>query len=1069
MRKLTLSLAVLAALLPGRAMTLGLGELELHSALNQELNAEIEVLSASPEDAEQLIIKLASRDAFARAGIDRPYMLQQLKFDVVTKGDVPYIKVYTKSPIREPFLSFLVEVDWPEGHLLREYTMLLDPPVFSGGSGGPASTAGSRPFSDPTGVQAQPQSAAPQQDFSRPAESAYMAPQSAASGGYQQQQSLPTTPPLTIQSADTGRQVTYRPMAQYNQVSGDYRVQQNDTLWSVASKLRPDNSITVEQMMLALVRQNPEAFIKENIHGIKRGYILRMPDRAAITAIDRQAAIAQVREHTALWREYRQAMGHGAPASAMESSAGDSSVPMDETGDGKLSILGASGEQGSDTAAAGQDPMAKELKRLRAELSLANESLESERLEKENLKQRLNELEQRVQRALEMDDSELAKLQQDLAGAKQDMEPAPMTEAEPMAEMPAEPMAEPMDQPIAEPMPESGQDETPPMPAEESAEAGQDSVFVDENQPAEPMTDQVEQGQSQVKPPQPVVAPDFQAQPKGFIESLLEDQKMLAVVGGGLAAILVLILLLMRRLRKGKSEEDEWMAGDIDDTDMRDTASFDEPPLVTDATGDVDATAEMPASAFDDRELEQTVETKAVADDLEDTLIGLAKDEESKEEEKDDVLAEADVYLAYGIYQQAEELLSKAIRENPERDDYRMKLLETHFASKDAGAFEALAEEVKQRKGGDRSYWDRVAAMGSELIPGSALFSGAAIAALDTDDLLPKKPQTTDLELDAGDADLDLGGLDSGDDIEATQILNQPLDLDAVAAEQGDSNELDLASDLENIANELDMGEADSAAAPEEDSSLEFDLGEFDDAGMESVADTGSADDLEMDDDFSLDFEASDLGFETSDDTETEDAVAETEAALDLDADLDLGVELEPAADMDEAVGELDLDMGDLGLEDDTDEPRLGDAVADLDLSATDLDLGDTDIDTGDTELDLDDGGLDLDMDIGADLDAGASDDMALDLDGVSVDMDEDVSLDMNEPVVVAGMAADDDDFDIAELSEDIDEVTTKLDLARAYIDMGDNEGARSILQEVQQEGNEEQQAQAAELLQQAS
>ena len=109
MRKLTLSLAVLAALLPGQGQTLGLGEIELNSALNQELDAEIEVLSAVPEDAEQLIVKLADRDAFARAGIDRPFLLQQLKFKVLVKDDKPYVKVFTKSAIKEPFLSFLVE------------------------------------------------------------------------------------------------------------------------------------------------------------------------------------------------------------------------------------------------------------------------------------------------------------------------------------------------------------------------------------------------------------------------------------------------------------------------------------------------------------------------------------------------------------------------------------------------------------------------------------------------------------------------------------------------------------------------------------------------------------------------------------------------------------------------------------------------------------------------------------------------------------------------------------------------------------------------------------------------
>ncbi|HEX5637477.1 MAG TPA: hypothetical protein VFY78_10355, partial [Gammaproteobacteria bacterium] len=159
MRKLTLSLAVMAALLPSQVLPLGLGEIELKSALNQELDAEIKVLSAAPEDAEQLIVKLASREAFARAGIDRPFSLQDLKFKTIIKGGVPYIQVYTLESVREPFLSFLVEIDWPNGHLLREYTLLLDPPVFNPGPGDQSfldEGGDDQAFFEPADVSAEP-------------------------------------------------------------------------------------------------------------------------------------------------------------------------------------------------------------------------------------------------------------------------------------------------------------------------------------------------------------------------------------------------------------------------------------------------------------------------------------------------------------------------------------------------------------------------------------------------------------------------------------------------------------------------------------------------------------------------------------------------------------------------------------------------------------------------------------------------------------------------------------------------------------------------------------------------
>ena len=164
------------------------------------------------------------------------------------------------------------------------------------------------------------------------------------------------------------------------------------------------------------------------------------------------------------------------------------------------------------------------------------------------------------------------------------------------------------------------------------------------------------------------------------------------------------------------------------------------------------------------------------------------------------------------------------------------------------------------------------------------------------------------------------------------------------------------------------------------------------------------ASDLDIDEDFSLDFEASDLGFDE------EDAVAELESESEIEIDSELETaELESAA---QAESVTDLDMGEL------------------------------------EDISLD---LDADIDLPEDLEAGLS---ALDTDdlGDSLSMDD-----------------DSDEFDISALSDDVDEVTTKLDLAKAYIDMGDSEGARSILEEVKLEGNDDQKQQADELLSKAS
>ena len=132
MRRIILSSVLAALILPVQALALGLGTIEVSSQLNQKLDARISLLSAQPADAEVLIVKLASREEFVKAGLDRPFSLTSLKFKTLVEDDDVYITVTSPSPIREPTINFLVEVDWPQGQLLREYTILLDPPALTG-------------------------------------------------------------------------------------------------------------------------------------------------------------------------------------------------------------------------------------------------------------------------------------------------------------------------------------------------------------------------------------------------------------------------------------------------------------------------------------------------------------------------------------------------------------------------------------------------------------------------------------------------------------------------------------------------------------------------------------------------------------------------------------------------------------------------------------------------------------------------------------------------------------------------------------------------------------------------
>jgi len=217
----------------------------------------------------------------------------------------------------------------------------------------------------------------------------------------------------------------------------------------------------------------------------------------------------------------------------------------------------------------------------------------------------------------------------------------------------------------------------------------------------------------------------------------------------------------------------------------------------------------------------------------------------------------------------------------------------------------------------------------------------------------------------------------------------------------------------------------------EEAASLEFELGELtqeipvNKVEDEVVSAEDEMDDLDIDEDFSLDFAASDLGFEEPEEESSLDAVVNEADDLDLSADLDLGADIDEPAAADTEESLVDDESMEMDFTDD-----LGDSLSD--------DIG---------EIDLDDSELDL------------GDDLSLD------ETTETAELDATADSVTV---SDDEEFDISELSEDLDEVSTKLDLAKAYIDMGDHEGARSILEEVKVEGNEEQQKEAESLLQQA-
>lgn len=277
-RSILILLTAVSLVASVRAIAVGLGEIRLDSTLNQPLSAEIELLSTEGHEAGRLRAQLGSPEDFALAGIERPFFLTQLGFrPVLDQPDGPVLKVTSSRPVREPFLNFLVRLEWPGGQLLRAYTLLLDLPDHDFNAAAARTTSGPATFEN-----------------------------------------------SSVESQAATNNPGVRPLRRPEQTpipagSGSYTVRQGDTLWSVASRARPDG-LTVQQTLMAIYRLNPDAFIDGDMNRLRRDHALRVPEAAAVAAIDLNEARATV------WRESVDAPSLPLPLDATTPSAATTSA-----------------------------------------------------------------------------------------------------------------------------------------------------------------------------------------------------------------------------------------------------------------------------------------------------------------------------------------------------------------------------------------------------------------------------------------------------------------------------------------------------------------------------------------------------------------------------------------------------------------------------------------------------------------------------------------------------------------------------------------------------------------------
>lgn len=1056
MRKVALSLA-LSGVLASQAHAVGLGEIRTHSALNQPLSANIELVETSPGDINDIQVALAPREVFEQVGITRSNLLDQLEFIPTIENGVATIKVVSLQPIQEPFLNFVLEVTWANGKLLREYTVLLDPPVFSDtqfaatpapvvsepafvpeppvvDTAAPADVVavlppvvdtvpqvtetelpagGMEPFVavpepvtiDPAAPVAESEAfmydgleTYPVEDIASLPEPVVLSEADVAAelnaplpeGGFDPfvaggalpdpevmdldtVATMPTYDDYPIEEAltldegtvavvgDEGTEQIFVAESELTPAEAEiesiftdepvraapapspyggetYKVQRGDTLGKIARLVgQPD---AINRTMIALLRDNPSAFINNNMNLVRAGYVLRIPDSATVEGISEREALAMIASQNAAWKEYRTSVASVATPqletggfagiadleNRIPAELGVGSIDRGEPADvtttaeagvddlvkpSELKILVPEGAgdsvEGSDTTGTGA------IGNLENEFALAKEQLETQTQQNAELRSRVAELESLLEsknRLIELKNEQLSDLQGQFSGEGETVADAAKSAATEATELASS---------AASAVKDTAKGLLPKTDAEQAAPTAEDKAVTEGSKTA-------------VKEPEPVRKPAVQEEP-GMLDTLKDNPNLLMGAGFGGLLLAALGWLLLRRKEEPEVQQQEEVVTTLaPEPELK--SDEDVAEAVADVSDEVIEAKETELLDLDELDTEEPAIEEIVSSDSD--LPVESGMSEATDDDEDEVMSEANVYLAYGLQDQAIDLLKPVVADNPERTDYALKLAEAYHAAGDRQGFAEVAESLKDKIDGENSpEWQKLSEWSEDLTPDSPLFGSLGKAATGV--------------AAAGAAVAGAVGStmsDAGEKIED------------VLVDDSDADELD---DLDDLISEESL--SDSGVGGAVDDVEEIDLSELDDFDSSLIADEA---------------------FESV--TTEEEIVAEnlvSDDGIDLD---DIVLE-----DQDEVLATSEIEDASVGL--------------------------------------------------------GPASTLAM-------EVDEDLDLDT--------LVGDDDSLNVFSTGED--EVSTKLDLAKAYLDMGDDEGAREALDEVINIGTETQRNEAMKL-----
>lgn len=992
-----ISAAVAMTLATTMSYGAGLGKLKVSSGLGEPLVAEIELLSVTPEEMSGLTAEIASAAAYEAQGIERTSAANSVRVQTSKRADgTPILKLTSAQPVTDPFLDMLVQVDWASGRILREYTILLDPPAEIAVAPKTRITLpeiNNNSF-DNSSVAAQSGNTA---TVVEPASMSASEKKSSKRGkkvkSDEEKLAIAKAEAIAAEksSQKASEKSTEQPAEQLanNQESNtqtELTTQRGDTLGKIARENMPAG-VNLDQMLIALYKANKNAFDGSNINRLKVGKIIRVPVLDEIDATSKQDAKKAVAVQTQDWNAYRDALSGIVADAPTSTDTAENKANENQAGAGKITTAVDQSakpvEPTQDVVKLSKNDTSSKTAKTNTQVADAkseNKTAATNAAKEADIKAQMLDKNVKDMKALK----ELTELKNKTLADAQNA--AKLAEAAKLAAaISSKPTnAKPEELKLQELKVEDSKKDASKLEelkVDLGSEASTEPTPQD-TQPASTIDATKSADLAAVKPKVNTPVIEVQPPPPTLLETVTSPDNLPLVGGGfGLLALIGGGWLFMRNRRKNNIAgfEHSIMTGG----GLRGNTVFGNTGGATVDTGDTSFLTDFtnnPGGIIDTNEV--------------------------------DPIAEAEVYMAYGRENQAEEILKDAIVKEPVRYELHLKLLEILAGRNDSSAFEAIAGELYSSLGTDDPVWKKVAEMGIAMEPNNPLY------------------KTTTATNEVGSQFNSTSRNLALSDFDQTQILT--------------SNSLDFSLD--------DDAQVTNLSAT--DNSLDFEFDDDKSLSPNEVVSTELVDFGDNDNEISFDMpEKSDL--DLSFDMPTMDLSTNSAEIVEFDSAPTLtmpeSLEMAELKDNNSNFGDLTLDLDNVSAE--TSETVPVNRFENVD-SAIDFNFDDS---PNFGEL--------------TQLDEKSEIDGLTSLNTLDDNSEQAADKDLSPSSLNSGFGEISFDLDdkpaelTTTIATEMPEVDTKLDLIAAYIEMDDKEGAKELLEEVLKEGGVAQRAKAKTLL----